>query len=319
MAAISNQQSVASSVLPQVNYVRIPDPDCKGPLSTCEHVMIPVDEQSLQSELWRWDHNHNGVLSADDIAGDPAMTVPNLAANRLAQLVVGSQYIVGSKTAFKSIDALLNVVRTTLAIDHAYTTVQWLNALPSKHINSSSISNEIEFNTGDWEKIVGRLGESGIGYTSQVNQASRLFQTGISQIPGVQYKKFDHGECFKDDCTTYGVAIFIDPSAAPYGLQGLVTDWSRKMAAIYDFALNAEIECEGWNCPSQSESPQPYETVTHRGLLIGLRQDQGTDTQQSYLAFNTHFGWSDPQVMWTLLDLWLVEKSRGNIATVAAK
>lgn len=307
------------SDFPQVHYVRFPDPDCNGPLTTCPQVMIPADGHALQAELWKWDRTHDGVLSVEDIAGDPTMAVPELAANRLAQLLLVSQYSVNTKTAFKSIDALLNVVRTTLAIDQAYSTVQWLNGLSSKHINTGRFTNEIEFNANDWEKIVRRLGVAGRGYASQVNQAARLFQETLSKVPGVQVKAFNHTECFKESCIIHGSAFFIDPTTAPYGLRNLVTDWSRKMAAVYDFALNDEIECEGQRCPSQSESPHPYKTETQVGLLIGLRQDQGADTHQSYLAFNTHFGWSNPQKMWVLLDEWLVEKSQGNTAAIVSK
>lgn len=113
-------------------------------------------------------------MDASDIFGDVATFVPGGTVNRLAQILVGTQYVEGGQLKFTNAESILNYARASIAIDRAHDTVQFLQGLPSHHVN---ISNEHEFNASDWEEIVIRLGVGGKGYADQVQAAYAGIET----------------------------------------------------------------------------------------------------------------------------------------------
>lgn len=296
MPAISNPQSAASSEFKQVWEVRIPDPDCKSILPQfdpfCRNVVIPVRDSKVQSSLWKFDADHNHVLDAYDVSGDTDTRLSGGVAARLAQLLTGTQYADGGQLKFTTAESILNYARASIAIDRAHDTVQFLQGLPSHHVNSGHISNEHEFNASDWEKIVTRLGVGGKGYADQV-QAAYAGIEAFMESAKMLALTLTHNDCDpRGNCRTVHDAWVIDPTPLPSGMREEFAHTLLKLAAVEAFALNDEIECEGSGCPSDSESPNPLDGHYHGGK-IAMRMDDTADGKVVFLQLSAPFKWSN--------------------------
>lgn len=276
--------------------VRIPDPDCKSILPQfdpfCRDVIIPVDDGKVQAGLRQFDSDHNHILDANDIFGDPATLVPGGAANRLAELLIGTQYIVGSKFKFPSRDAALDFVKSQIAVNRAYDTVQFLQGLKSHNINDGAASTEHEFNAADWEKIVSQLGVAGHGYAVQTQAAYISLEAFIASSKMVA-TTLAHDECARETCWTVVDAWIMDPTSFPGRMRGMIVDSIQKMAAINSFARYDEIECEGLNCPSNSESDHPLDKKQWHGNRIAIREDDTAKGEVQFLQLKAPESWSN--------------------------
>lgn len=274
---------------PQVYYVRVPDPDCKETLSKCQQVMLPVDGFAVQDALWKYDTNRNHVLDAADLSDDVAMAIPANAAQRLAEIVTGVQYLTNAAYKFPSPQAVIDFTRTDLAITKAYDTVQFLNSLPSRQFNERDL--EVEYNAQDWTAIVARLGVGAKAYAEQLNAAHASFDQFVASAK-VRDWKFEHSECSGgqfSSCWTVRDAWVFDPTLLSPQLQQQFASLAQKVAIISGFAAYGEIECDVGGCPANSESRSPRGDHFH-GPRVAMRIADSADKKPVFLQLSAPFG-----------------------------
>lgn len=308
MAAISNQQSVARSEYPQVFYVRIPDPDCKETLSQCQQVMVPVGDDNVQAALNAYDTDHNHVLDVNDIKADPASAIPAMAAARLAQIWVGTQYLSNSQHKLAGADAVVHWARASLAIDRAYATVEFLKSFNSRNIHDGFWGHEIEYNAADWEQIVKRLGVGGNGYVTDMRSAYDAIEA-FTNSAKLYAHTFSHDDCRPiGGCSRVTDAWVFDPTPLPEGLRSLFTAALAKLNTINAFAMDGEVECEGWSCPSNSESARPLAGCYH-GPLIAMRMNDTAKGERVFLQMASPTGWPKDLLPYLLKDVAFIPTS----------
>lgn len=278
-----------SSEIPQVYYVRIPDPDCKEALSKCQQVMVPVDEFKVQTALWSYDKDHNHVLDAADLRDDVAMAIPARAAQRLGEIVTGVQYLNNAAYKFMSPQAVVDFARAELAITKAYDTVQFLKSLPSQRLKARA--EEVEYNAQDWAAIVARLGVGASAYGKQISAAHARLEQFVASA-GLRDWKLAHHECTGGNmpaCWNIRDAWVLDPTTVPFQLQQYIVTLAQKVAVISAFAAYGEIECEGWDCPSDAESSEPVDDHWH-GPRVAVRMSD-VDGKPTFLQLSSPFAW----------------------------
>lgn len=279
------------SKFPQVYYVRIPDPDCKETIAKCQQVMLPVDEFKVQTGLWSYDQDQNHVFDAADLRDDVAVAIPARAAQRLAEIVTGVQYLSNATYKFTSPQAIVDFTRAELAVTKAHDTVQFLQSLPSRKIDNE----EVEYNAQDWAAIVARLGVGGNAYADQIDAAHASVAHFVASA-GLRDWKLAHSECtggMMGSCWEVKDAWVLDPTSLSPQLQQHFVSLAQKLSVISVFATYREIECEGWDCPSNAESRSPGGSLWN-GPRVAVRTSDVAG-KPVFLQFSSPFGWStDP-------------------------
>ncbi len=313
-------QTSTTPNFPAVYYLRIPTSDMPDLNSEC--VLVPVEDPKVQEALWAYDKNHDNVLGQEDVMDAPekmrgiaAIDGVPTQAQRIAELYVGTQLVIGTNRFFSSPDQLIRYAFAVKRVDQAYEKMQSIKDLPAyKNRQDQFGTDHVTLSSSKWKQIDQSFSLDpvmlALYYFRNWANTNTNLNTKFAYQPDEESKQQDSGNLY----------YIVQPWDAPRGVQQQLVTTAQRLSAVVAFAKKTQLECTDAQCVAGADSESHIGEYRHtsyswhhlKGIAILLQTNTEhlswatmnffSHEEPSYLSFASDKQMLDTQVLANLLE-----------------